>query len=38
MIDPITGWFEIMQHNKKRAIPISKSIENKWLYRYPKPI
>ena len=27
MIDPVTGWFEIAQHDDKRAISIAKLVE-----------
>ena len=38
MIDPVTGWFEIMKYNDKRAISIANLVETTWLYRYPIPI
>ena len=38
MIDPITGWFEIVPYDDKRAITIASSVETTWLSRYPKPI
>ena len=38
MIDPVTGWFKIIQYNDKRVIPIANLVEAKWLYRYPRPM
>ena len=38
MIYPVTGWFEIMQYNDKRAISIANLVETTWLSRYPRPI
>ena len=38
MIDPVTGWFEIMQYNDKIAIYIANLVENMWIYRYLRPI
>ena len=38
MIDPITGQFEIMQYNDRRAILIANLFENTWLSRYPRPM
>ena len=38
MIDPVTGWFEIMQYYDKRLISISKLVETKLLNRYPRPM
>ena len=38
MIDPITGCFEIVQYDDKRAITIEKLVETTWLSRYPRPI
>ena len=37
MIDPATGWFEIVQVPEKRADLISNLIETTWLTRYPWP-
>ena len=36
MIDPVTGWFEIVQYDDKRAINISNLVENTWLSRYTR--
>ena len=37
MIDPATGWFEIVQYDDKRAISIANLVEQQWLSRYPWP-
>ena len=37
MIDPETGWFEIVQYNEKQAATISNLVEQKQLCRYPFP-
>ena len=33
MLDPVTGWFEIMEYNDKRYISIPDLVETTWLYR-----
>ena len=38
VIDPVTGWFEIVQYDDKRAITIANLVETKWLSRYPRLI
>ena len=38
IIDPITGWFEVIQYNDKRAITIADLVETAWMSRYPIPI
>ena len=38
MIDPVTGWFEVMQYNDKRAMAIANLVETTWIYRYPRPM
>ena len=38
MIDPVTGWFEVMQYNDKKAISITNLFETMWLSRYLRPI
>ena len=38
MIDPVTGWFEIVQYDDKRAITIANLVETMWLSRYPRPM
>jgi Integrase core domain/Integrase zinc binding domain len=37
MIDPATGWFEIVQANSKTATSIQDLFQNTWLARYPRP-
>jgi len=37
MIDPATGWFEIVEVPNKRADEISNLLETTWLTRYPWP-
>ena len=37
MIDPATGWFEIIQIPTKRADYIVNYLEFHWLTRYPWP-
>jgi hypothetical protein len=37
MIDPATGWFEIVQANSKTATSIQDLFHNTWLARYPRP-
>ena len=37
MIDPATGWFEILSYNDKYAATIEKLVEKNWLCRYPRP-
>ena len=37
MIDPATGWFEIVEIPNKRADEISNKLETTWLTRYPWP-
>jgi hypothetical protein len=37
MIDPATGWFEIVQIPNKRADVLSNLLEMTWLTRYPFP-
>ena len=34
MIDPATGWFEIVEIKIKRADVIANLVEQKWLVRY----
>ena len=38
MIYPITGWSEIMQYSKKKAMEISNLLETMWLVWYPWPV
>ena len=37
MIDPMTGWFEIVQYNDSQAATIDILLEKAWLRIYPKP-
>jgi hypothetical protein len=37
MIDPATGWFEIVQANSKTATSIQDLFHNTWLACYPRP-
>jgi transposase InsO family protein len=38
MIDPATGWFEIIQSETKTADVVANKVEIAWLSRYPWPI
>jgi hypothetical protein len=37
MIDPATGWFEIVEVPTKQADYIANLLEFNWLSRYPWP-
>ena len=37
MIDPATGWFEIVEIANKTAIEVANQFEKTWLNRYPWP-
>jgi hypothetical protein len=37
MVDPATGWFEIVKATNKSAISIQDLFHNTWLVRYPRP-
>jgi hypothetical protein len=37
MIDPATGWFEIVEATNKSATSIQDLFPNTWLSRYPRP-
>jgi hypothetical protein len=37
MIDPATGWFEIVKATNNSAISIQDLFHNTWLARYPRP-
>jgi hypothetical protein len=37
MIDPATGWFEIVKATNKSATSIQDLFHNTWLARYPGP-
>ena len=38
MIDPVTGWFEVVRYEDKRLINTANLVETTWLSRYPRPI
>jgi hypothetical protein len=38
MIDPATGWFEIVEVPTKQADDVSNLLEQTWLSRYPWPL
>ena len=35
IIDPLTGWFEVIQYSNKKAMTIANFVETLWLVRYP---
>eukprot|EP00980_Cylindrotheca_fusiformis_P020524 scaffold7585_cov72-Cylindrotheca_fusiformis.AAC.1 len=37
MIDPATGWFEIVEIKDKQADEVANKLEQTWLVRYPWP-
>jgi hypothetical protein len=37
MIDPATGWFEIVEATNKSTTSIQDLFHNTWLARYPRP-
>jgi hypothetical protein len=37
MIDPVTGWFEIVEAQNKSATSIQDLFHNTWLARHPRP-
>jgi hypothetical protein len=37
MIDPATGWFEIVKATNKSATSIQHLFHDTWLARYPRP-
>ena len=37
MIDPATGWFEIVEATNKSAASVQDLFHNTWLARYPRP-
>jgi hypothetical protein len=37
MIDPVTGWFEIVEATNKSATSIQDLFHKTWLARYPQP-
>ena len=38
MINPLSGWFEVVRYDDKRVITIANLVETTWLYRHPRPI
>ena len=38
MIDPVTGWFEVVRYDDQREITIANLVETTWMSRYPRPI
>ena len=38
MIDPVTGWFEVVRYDDKIAITMEDLVETAWMSRYPRPI
>ena len=38
MIDPVTGWFEVVRYYDKILITVKNLVETTWLSRYPRPI
>ena len=38
MINPVTGWVEVVRYDNKRVMNIVNLVETTWLYRYPRPI
>ena len=37
MIDPVTGWFEVISIPDKTAHTVMEAFNNTWLTRYPRP-
>ena len=37
MIDPATGWLEIVEIKEKSSIAVAKVAEKRWFMRYPWP-
>jgi hypothetical protein len=37
MIDPVTGWFEIVEATNNSATSIQDFFHNTWLENYPRP-
>ena len=38
MINPVTGWFEVVWYDDQITINIANLVETTWLSRYPRPI
>ena len=37
MVDPATGWFEIIEYKDKSPNTIANLVEQEWITRYPNP-
>ena len=37
MIDPATGWLEIVEIKENSSIAVAKATEKRWFMRYPWP-
>jgi hypothetical protein len=37
LIDPVTGWFEVIATPDKNAHTVMEAFNNMWLTRYPQP-
>ena len=37
MIDPATGWFEMVELETKDSIYVAEKVQQVWLTRYPRP-
>ena len=37
MIDPVTGWFDVIAIPDKNAHTVMEAFNNTWLTRYPRP-
>ena len=38
MIDPVIGWFEVVQYADKIDISVANLVETTWMSRYTRPI
>ena len=38
VIDPVTGWFEVMQYRDKKSMTIANLVETMWMVQYPWPV
>ena len=38
MIDSVTGWFEVVRYDDKRAITIANLVKTTWMSIYTRPI
>ena len=37
MIDPMTGWFKIVQYNDEKAAKIANLVGKLWIYSHTRP-